>query len=297
MSIEIRKDSQYTFTYEKIRSDLPQLITSATISIFDPKGNEMLAETDMSIAINVATYNQDFSVDPTGFEFDLGQNYKVIYTIDGEVIAYLFDIVLYPFVNPVTDQDLITENEIVRRGVWEVKGQADSGSTTTILDTERTEANESWYGGVLEVLPLDDANQITKHQINDYDRPTNTLTFEPARNVAITTENYVLRRSYKAQIDLAGEKVGEDLAKNAKRIALLLDSTQCKRLVIYKFFETYFQAKRQADGDSADLQFKYYSDKYAAELLSIKLDYDADEDGVIDEEEKAQSDFVVEVTR
>ncbi len=297
MSIEIREDSQYTFTYEKIRSDLPQLITTATIAVFDPEGNEMVAETDMSIAINVATYNQDFSIDPTDLEFELGQNYKVVYNIDGEVIVYLFDIVRYPFVNPVSDQDLINENPVVRLGVNEAKGKANSGSTTTIVDTERTEVNQHWYGGQLEVLPLDDADQITKHQVDDYDKPTNTLTFTPARSVAVTTENYVLRRSYKAQIDLAGEKVTEDLNKNAKRIYLLLDSTQCKRLVIYKFFETYFQSKREATDDKNDLQFKYYAEKYGAELNTIKLDYDADDDGIIDSDEVAQSNFVSELYR
>ena len=44
----------------------------------------------MSVAINVATYNVDFSVDPTDLEWELGENYKVVYTIDGEVIVYFF---------------------------------------------------------------------------------------------------------------------------------------------------------------------------------------------------------------
>lgn len=297
MSIEVRLDSQYTFTYEKIRSDLPQLITEATIAIYNADGEEMLAETDMSVAINVATYNVDFSVDPTDLEWSLGQNYKVVYVIDGETIVYFFDIVNYPFVNPVNDQDLITENPIVKKGVWEVKGQADSGTVDTIIDTERTEVNEYWYGGIIDILPLDDADQVTSHRVTDYDNTINTLTFEPARATAITTENYVLRRSYQSQINLAGEKVVEDLNKNAKRAYLLIDSTQCKRLVIYKFFETYFQALREAEGDKNDLQFKYYSEKYSSELNNLKVDYDEDEDGDITEEEQGVSNFVTEILR
>ena len=297
MSIEVRLDSQYTFTYEKIRSDLPQLITEATIAIYNADGEEMLAETDMSVAINVATYNVDFSVDPTDLEWSLGQNYKVVYVIDGETIVYFFNIVNYPFINPVNDQDLITENPIVKKGVWEVKGQADSGTVDTIIDTERTEVNEYWYGGIIDILPLDDADQVTSHRVTDYDNTINTLTFEPARATAITTENYVLRRSYQSQINLAGEKVVEDLNKNAKRAYLLIDSTQCKRLVIYKFFETYFQALREAEGDKNDLQFKYYSEKYASELNNLKVDYDEDEDGDITEEEQGVSNFVTEILR
>lgn len=297
MSLEVRIDSQYTFTYEKIRSDLPQLITDATIAIYNSNGDEMLAETTMSVAINVATYNVDFSVDPTDLEWELGENYKVVYTIDGEVIVYFFSIVNYPFVNPVTDQDLITENPIVKKGTWEVKGQADSGTTDTIIDTERTEVNEYWYGGIIEILPLDDSNQITSHRVTDYDATVNTITFSPARSSSITTENYVLRRSYQSQIDLAGEKVVEDLNKNAKRAYLLIDSTQCKRLVVYKFFETYFQALRDAEGDKNDLQFKYYAEKYASELNNLKVDYDENEDGDISEEEKGASNFVVEIVR
>lgn len=297
MSIEVRLDSQYTFIYEKIRSDLPQLITEATITIYNSAGEEMLAETEMSVAINVATYNVDFSVDPTDLEWELGENYKVVYDIDGETIVYFFSIVNYPFVNPVNDQDLITENPIVKKGVWEVKGQADSGTVDTIIDTERTEVNEYWYGGIIDILPLDDADQVTSHRVTDYDNTINTLTFEPARATAITTENYVLRRSYQSQINLAGEKVVEDLNKNAKRAYLLIDSTQCKRLVIYKFFETYFQALREAEGDKNDLQFKYYSEKYASELNNLKVDYDEDEDGDITEEEQGVSNFVTEIMR
>ncbi len=290
-------DSQYTFTYEKIRSDLPQLITEATITIYNSAGEEMLAETDMTTAINVAAYNVDFSVDPTDLEWSLGQNYKVVYTIDGETIVYFFDIVNYPFINPVNDQDLITENPIVKKGTWEVKGQADSGTTDTIIDTERTEVNEYWYGGIIDILPLNDADQVTSHRVTDYDSTINTITFEPAYSATITTQNYVLRRSYQSQIDLAGEKVVEDLNKNAKRAYLLIDSTQCKRLVVYKFFETYFQALRETEGDKNDLQFRYYSDKYSTELNSLKVDYDEDEDGDITDDEKGASNFVTEITR
>lgn len=297
MALEIRLDSQYTFTYEKIRSDLPQLITEATITIYNSAGEEMLAETEMSVAINVATYNVDFSVDPTDLEWELGENYKVVYDIDGETIVYFFSIVNYPFVNPVNDQDLITENPIVKRGTWEVKGQADSGTTDTIIDTERTEVNEYWYGGIIDILPLDDADQVTSHRVTDYDSTINTITFEPAYSATITTQNYVLRRSYQSQIDLAGEKVVEDLNKNAKRAYLLIDSTQCKRLVVYKFFETYFQALRETEGDKNDLQFRYYSDKYSTELNSLKVDYDEDEDGDITDDEKGASNFVTEITR
>lgn len=294
MSIEIREDSQYTFTYEKIRSDLPQLITEATITIFSNTGETILEETSMSVTSNVASYNIDLSAYD---DFELGTNYRVQYDIDGEVISYFFSVVKCPFVNPVDDQDLVNENPIVRKGVWEAKGQADSGTFDTIVDTERTEAYQHWYGGVIEILPLDDANQITKHQINDYDNTINTITFTPTRSTAVTTENYVIRRSYQAQINLAGEKVAEDLWKNDKRIYLLLDSTQAKRLIIYKFFETYFQGLRDAEGDKQDLQFKYYLEKYNAEIASLKFDYDANEDGVIDDSEKGESLTSVEIIR
>ena len=53
--------------------------------------------------------------------------------------------------------------------------------------------------------------------MTDYDATVNTITFSPARSSSITTENYVLRRSYRVKLISPGKKVVEDLNKNAKR--------------------------------------------------------------------------------
>lgn len=297
MNLEIREDSQYTFVHTEVRNDLPWLITSALISIIHSDGTTLVDEETMSVVSNVASYNVDFSIDESGGEYALGANYRVVFNIDGKIINRFFDIVRYPFENPVIDQDLIEENPMLRKGQTEEHGQADSGTVSTLIDTERNEPSEYWYGGEMTIIPLNETQQSTVHKVTDYNDSTQEFTFDPPRATAITTENYVIRRSYQQSIDVAGEIVREDLWKNNKRAYLLLDSSQLKRLIIYKFFERYWGVRREAQGDHADLEYARYSDMYKGLISSVPLVLDADDDGVIDEDEKRTDVGETEIVR
>lgn len=302
MNLEIREDSTYTFTFQRVVDGLTKGLTSATLAIVGSDGEEYQTATAMTVSSNVATKAINFATDPTSLTYSRGRNYKAVITATYsdstvEVIPRLFDIVLYPFVNQVSDQDLISENRMLENGIQEEGGEASSGSTTTLVDLNRSEANDWWNGGKLFVMPLLDDGKITEHTVTDFVSSTGTITFTPART-AVTTEAYTIRRSYQQQITTAGEIVQADIASNGKQAYLMIDSTQVNRLIIYKCLERWFQQARKAEGDQYDLQFNYYRGEYDKLFNSIPLMYDADDSGSIEEDEQQVGTFtIVEISR
>lgn len=70
-----------------------------------------------------------------------------------------------------------------------VSGTADSGSTTAIVDSERTEADTDYWKGSLVVFTSGTLNGQTR-LITAFDPATDTLTFAPATTVAVGTHTY-----------------------------------------------------------------------------------------------------------
>ena len=67
---------------------------------------------------------------------------------------------------------------------------ADSGTTTTLVDTSLSEADDHWKGALL-VFTTGTNNGYTAIG-TDFDAATDTLTFTPAVPNAVTTEDYIL---------------------------------------------------------------------------------------------------------
>jgi len=70
-----------------------------------------------------------------------------------------------------------------------VSGTADSGSTTTVVDTERTEADTDYWKGSLITFTSGTLLGQTR-LITAFDAGTDTLTFAPASTVAVSTHTY-----------------------------------------------------------------------------------------------------------
>jgi hypothetical protein len=69
-------------------------------------------------------------------------------------------------------------------------GNADSGTTTTLVDNALTQADDYWNGQFL--LFRDGSNVGIARMITDFDAATDTITFSPAVPNAVTTEGYVI---------------------------------------------------------------------------------------------------------
>ena len=279
MNLEVRYTaSSYIFTYELIQNNLPVAISTATITIKDNTGSVVgvYDGVSMSISSNVATYDADLS------DLDISMNNVVEFVINGVYHTRLFDVVRYPFYNEVIDDDLFNENDRLRSDSSEATGKAESGNTTTLTDTDRHEIDGFFNGGLIKIW-TDAEIEASSHTITAWS--SYTATFSPARVTAVNSNTYYsMRRSYQSQIDRAGEKVQQDLKKNKMRAYMVLDQYQLKDLIVYKFFETYYQQLRKAEEDEFDLQYNYYKEEYNSLLSGLPIIYDNDQDGTPDEE-------------
>lgn len=66
-------------------------------------------------------------------------------------------------------------------------GSADSGSTTTLVDSALTQADDYWNGSILILR-----DQQTAHLITDFVASTDTITFAPAAPSAVSSDVYVI---------------------------------------------------------------------------------------------------------
>ena len=276
--IEVREGESYEFEAFIESSNLPTIPSVATMEIFSSDGDTILSSTSMVIdgTTGVASYTWN----STGTA--KGVNYIAKFLLDTTAIVRLFDIYLTPFINLITDDDLILEYSEIKSGVWEQSGTAQSGTTSTIVDNSRFEDTGTWNGGKLEIIQ---DNELIIRDVVSYVSSTSTITFTPVIDPAITTEKYLIRKSYQNDIDYAGNKVVLDLKKIDRRASLILDNNATKYLVVYKFFESYFFKLIKQEGDEFYLKYNYYKEKYSSELQGLNLVYDSNDDGVIDDDE------------
>jgi len=279
--IEVEKDSTYTFTYWQESNNTVDIPSTAKISIYEPDGTAIATDQNMSIAADgICTYAQSFS----GYDSD--RNYWVKYVLDsGTPVVRFFDIYKYPFVNNVTESDLLSENKVIKEGVFDESGTAESGTVNTLVDSKlKNYEDDVFNGGVIEIYQNDD---IIERKITDFASSTGTVTFSP-NTTAITTEKYALRGSYQEDLDTAAEQVQLDFKAITKRAYLVIDHYQLKWLIIYKFFERFYSPLRKTDTDEYSIQYKNYADKYNTAFQSMNLTYDEDEDEEIGTDEENQ---------
>lgn len=80
-----------------------------------------------------------------------------------------------------------------------VSGTADSGSTTTVVDTERTEADTDYWKGALIVFTSGTLAGQTR-LVTAFNAATDTLTFAPALTIAAGTHTYRLLPAGRADV-------------------------------------------------------------------------------------------------
>lgn len=91
---------------------------------------------------------------------------------------------------------------------------ADSGSTSTLVDTDLTEADDYFNNLRYYLYVYDGANEGSERKVSDWDNATNTLTLSPAFSSAIdNTSKYELHNifrefEYRNAVNQAIEKIG-----------------------------------------------------------------------------------------
>ena len=78
--------------------------------------------------------------------------------------------------------------------ITQVSGTADSGSTTTIVDAERTEADADYWANQC-VMPTSGTISGQGRRVSAFNATTDTLTVDTAWTQAVTTNTYIILRS------------------------------------------------------------------------------------------------------
>lgn len=268
-----------TFIYKDNQIIIP---ASATITIFKPGSSTKIVEdqamdvgSDGLLTFTVVAGNNDIA----------DENYKTVitYTYNAEVKEYLlfYDVVRSILYITITDEDVISELPNIKNKGFKTMGTAKSGTTSTIVDSElQKHADDYFTGGLAYSIDKDEARLIT-----NFESATGTVTTNVFTS-AITTDKYILTRSFTKEISRAFEIIEDLLVRAGKRPHLILDSYDLREIHIYYAVAAICKGLApESESVWWELMDKYEKKAYAM-FKSITLKYDDDNDGIIQEDEE-----------
>jgi len=292
MNLEVKKDSTHTFNFPedvfdslKISKNQKVAISSAKITILTGEGGEVLEEKSMTVAAD--TYSASYAWDSTDQAVDI--NYIVKFEVDGTIYQRFFDIYYFPFVNTVTDDDLFAKDKIIKKNSWRVSGKADDGSVTTLKDSNRTEEDDFFDGGIIE-LYYDDKIEI--RDIISFSNSLNEITFLPAVSEAVSQDlGYSARESFQDIINTAADETQKRFNQIKRRAYLLIDHSQIKDAIIYKALANIWRQKIKEKDDEYDIQYQHYLGEYNSYFSNTLWKYDSDYSGTIESDEESETSY------
>ena len=267
----------------------PVIPTAATVALY--KGSTVL-QADTAATVDATTGEMTYSLTAT-HTADRGLNYKAVwsYTVSGVVYyeTQLFDVVRSVLSIPLTDDDLFAELESLRKTNIQQTGTATSATTSTLLDTGKLKnADDFWKGGIIEILAGTGSGQ--RRVITGFTQSTSTVSVTP--NFATTpdsTSTYRIVRSYTDKINQSFEELEQMLYNKGNRQDLILESSQVKVVLLFLTLEKICRDLSDEADDKWDRLAAVYMEKFDKSFNALKLDYDADDSGTIDDEETASS--------
>lgn len=267
----------------------PIIPTSANITIFNPSGSSLQAQT--AATVNATTGEITYSLTST-HTATADLNYKVTwdYTVSGTVYYQnsLFDVVKNILAIPITDDDLYNELESLRKSNIQARGTADSAAAGTVIDAVRKEVDDYWKGGVIEILAGTGSGQI--RDITGFTQSTGTFNITPNWDTnPDTTSTYRVVRSYSIKIAQSFEKIEEMFYSAGSRHELIIESSQIRIPLIYLTVHYICLDLMEEENDKWSRLATLYWDKFNSSFNGLKLEYDKDESGFIDGSEEEQS--------
>ena len=173
--------------------------------------------------------------------------------------------------------------------------KADSGTTTTATSARLIGLNEDEViGSIVSFITGD--NEGVDATITGFNTSTGEMTFNPLSN-AIASGNVfgVISLDYQSYIKRAYSIIKNEIRNLGRNADLYLDETQVKELHLLKTMQIICMAKRQ-NADTDDIFHQSYldfTDQYKNELVTLKADYDLNEDGLISEDEEVKLTQVI----
>ncbi len=233
MKQQFLEDIAETFKTYIYKDNRKLVATSATLTVYKPGTSiklldavSMTVASDGLLSYSLTTTHNDIA----------DENYKaVIAYVSGSDTFYttlFYDVVKVILHIVITDQDVIDELPQLRDSGWSVEGTADSGSSTTIVDAELVDREEypddHFMGGKAYSIDRNETRDIT-----GFVRSTGTLTTK-AFSGAISTDKYVLTRSFTREIQRAFDKIEDRLNRMGRRAHLILDPYDLREAHIYQ---------------------------------------------------------------
>jgi hypothetical protein len=270
------------YIYQDNRKVVP---TSATLTVTQPgtttvvvNAQAMGVASDGLLSYSLTTDNND----------TLNENYKAViaYVLGGETFyeTLFYDVVNAILSKVITDDDLFLELPSLRPLKWKIHGQADSGSTTTIVDAELKD-NQEYFddyftGGTAYSIDRDETRDIT-----DFVASTGTLTTIAFSGV-ISTDKYILSRSFSREIQRSFEKIEEKIVNLGRRPELILDPYDLREIHILFAVAEVCKGLMTINEEFYWALMDRYEEKGEVAFRDKEFKYDKSDDGIISASEE-----------
>lgn len=166
--------------------------------------------------------------------------------------------------------------------------KADSGSTTSATCARLVGLNDDEVIGSVVCFITGD-NKGIDAVVNSFDSLTGELGFTALSNAIVSGDVFgIVSLDYQSYIERSYAVIKNEMRNMGREAELYLTESQVKELHLLKTMQVICMAKRQ-DATVDDIFHQSYldfTDQYRNELISLKADYDKNEDGVISSDEE-----------
>ncbi len=285
--LEAKTDTIRLTVYQNNIAAIP---SAATIILKNPAGNDIQAET--AATVDATTGEMTYALTAT-HTADKDLDYRATWKYTIATVDYyeeqLFDVVLSRLSIPITDDDLFAELDSLRTTNAQEVSTATAGAAGTLTDTLRKEADDFWSGGIIDIIAGTGEGQ--RRDVTDFVKSTGVISVSPNWTTNPSTDSvYRIVKSYTSKIIACFEKFEQMLYDKGNRAELIMESSQIRIPLIYLTVHFVALDKRQDFEDKWDLLATDYWKKFESAFSNLKVSYDLDESGTIDDEE-SQSDI------
>ncbi|MBI5885369.1 MAG: hypothetical protein HZB85_02160 [Deltaproteobacteria bacterium] len=210
----------------------------------------------------------------------LGCDYKAVIAYMYETVTnhatVFYDVVISALRGIITDDDIVAELPQIKEGGWKVRGQAESGSASTLVSSELKRYGDGYFTGGLAYSVDKAASRV----ITGFVSATGTVTTEPF-SAPITTDKFILTRSYTREIGRAFEKLEERLKGMGRRPHLVLDPEDLREAHVYASVAEVCKGMMTESDALWWRLWKEYEKKTDDAFGAMNFKYDATNDGLI----------------
>lgn len=281
----INKNQTLRFTYNE--NGLPVIPSSAKITIYNNGGTEKVAQIAVT-AINPTTGEMTYTVSSTVLT-TLDINWRASWEFETSETRYedqLFDIVNQILSNPIITKDVTKRAPFLKIQNYRKVFTATAGTNTEIESTELNEDPEWWTNGDAEITGGTNQGE-TRKVISFLD---NKLTVAPEFTSAIDNTSICnVIRSYEVEISEAFNIFLNDIRLQKLRSNKIIGTEQIRELVLNKAIELICNNFIKDIADVWALRMEKYAGIYESLFNNLVLDYDANNDGNIQDAESDMS--------